>query len=62
MRYHGESAMRGYIVLVDRAERYWRDAGDDGRTDGPLSVWFDPRKKQERRVVCDIDIGDMVFE
>lgn len=62
-RYHGESAMRGVIVVVDRAEWYWRDASDDGRTDGPLAVWFDTREKQGRRIVGGgIDIGDMVFE
>lgn len=62
-RYGEEAAMGGFIVVVDRAEWHWRDAGDDGRRDGPLGVWFDTRQQHGRRIVSGgIDVTGMVFE
>lgn len=62
-RYGADPAMAGFLVFVDRDEWYWRDSRDDGKMEGPLAVWFDTRKRHERRIISgSIDVKGMVYE
>lgn len=59
----GTSTADGFIVVIDRAQWFWRGSDDDGKVGGPLAVWFDTREQAEKRVVQGaIDEENMVFE